>query len=539
MASLQQQQGSGGGNSNRVVAVVHTPPAAAGDKEFDQEDQFQQEPGWKNFLKHVGPGFLVSLAYLDPGNLETDLQAGANHGYELLWVILIGLVFALIIQSLAANLGVSTGKHLAEHCKAEYPIFVKLCLWILAELAVIAADIPEVIGTAFALNILFKIPVWVGVLCTGCSTLLLLGLQKYGVRKLELLIAILVFIMAACFFGELSYVKPPAKEVMKGMFVPKLIGQGATGDAIALLGALVMPHNLFLHSALVLSRKIPNSVRGINDACRYFLMESGFALFVAFLINVAVISVSGTVCLADDLSSEDEDSCSNLTLNSASFLLKNVLGKSSSTVYAIALLASGQSSTITGTYAGQYIMQGFLELKMRKWTRNLMTRCIAITPSLVVSIIGGSSGAGRLIIIASMILSFELPFALIPLLKFSTSATKMGPHKNSIYIIVFSWILGLGIIGINIYYLSTAFVGWLIHNDLPKLGNVFIGILVFPLMAIYVISVIYLMFRKDRVVTFIDPTKSDPISMENGHQGGVEMQNAPYREDLADIPLPN
>ncbi|XP_047960428.1 metal transporter Nramp5-like [Salvia hispanica] len=540
MASLQQQQGSGGGNTNRVVAVVQTPPAAAGgNKEFDQEDQFQQEPGWKNFLKHVGPGFLVSLAYLDPGNLETDLQAGANHGYELLWVILIGLVFALIIQSLAANLGVSTGKHLAEHCKAEYPIFVKLCLWILAELAVIAADIPEVIGTAFALNILFKIPVWVGVLCTGCSTLLLLGLQKYGVRKLELLIAILVFIMAACFFGELSYVKPPAKEVMKGMFVPKLKGQGATGDAIALLGALVMPHNLFLHSALVLSRKIPNSVRGINDACRYFLIESGFALFVAFLINVAVISVSGTVCLADDLSSENEESCSDLTLNSASFLLKNVLGKSSSTVYAIALLASGQSSTITGTYAGQYIMQGFLELKMRKWTRNLMTRCIAITPSLVVSIIGGSSGAGRLIIIASMILSFELPFALIPLLKFSTSSTKMGTHKNSIYIIVFSWILGLGIIGINIYYLSTAFVGWLIDNDLPKVGNVFIGILVFPLMAIYVISVIYLMFRKDRVVTFIDPTKSDPTAMENGHQGGVEMQNAPYREDLADIPLPN
>ncbi|KAG6435925.1 hypothetical protein SASPL_100806 [Salvia splendens] len=545
MASLQQ--GSGCGNSNRIVAVAETPPPggdwAAGNKEFGQEEEVQQKPGWKKFLQHVGPGFLVSLAYLDPGNLETDLQAGANHGYELLWVILIGLVFALIIQSLAANLGVSTGKHLAEHCKAEYPIFVKYCLWILAELAVIAADIPEVIGTAFALNILFKIPVWVGVVCTGCSTLLLLALQRYGVRKLELLIAMLVFIMAACFFGELSYVQPPAKEVMKGMFVPKLSGQGATGDAIALLGALVMPHNLFLHSALVLTRKIPNSVRGINDACRYFLIESGFALFVAFLINVAVISVSGTVCLADDLSNENSDNCSDLTLNSASFLLKNVLGKSSSIVYAIALLASGQSSAITGTYAGQFIMQGFLELRMKKWIRNLMTRCIAITPSLIVSIIGGSSGAGRLIIIASMILSFELPFALIPLLKFSTSATKMGPHKNSIYIIVFSWILGLGIIGINIYYLSTAFVGWLISNDLPKVGNVFIGIVVFPLMAIYIISVIYLMFRKDRVVTFIDPTKPDVIAqagrMENGHQGGVEMQNPPYREDLADIPLPN
>ncbi|KAK2995672.1 hypothetical protein RJ640_006132 [Escallonia rubra] len=401
------------------------------------------------------------------------------------------------------------------------------------------------IGTAFALNILFHIPVWVGVLLTGLSTLLLLGLQRYGVRKLELLIAILVFVMAACFFGELSYVKPPAGDVLKGMFIPKLKGQGATGDAIALLGALVMPHNLFLHSALVLSRKVPKSVRGINDACRYFLIESGVALFVAFLINVSVISVSGTVCSSKTLSEDGVHQCSDLTLNSASFLLKNVLGKSSSTIYAIALLASGQSSTITGTYAGQFIMQGFLDLKMRKWIRNLVTRCIAITPSLIVSIIGGSSGAGRLIVIASMILSFELPFALIPLLKFSSSTTKMGPHKNSKYIIIFSWILGLALIGINIYYLSTAFIDWLIHNNLPKVGNVFIGILVFPLMAIYIISVIYLMFRKDIVTTFIEPTKLDPVvqtHMEKGHSNSsrvFELESVPYREDLADIPLPD
>ncbi|KAF3447018.1 hypothetical protein FNV43_RR12198 [Rhamnella rubrinervis] len=495
-----------------------------------------QKPGWRKFSSYVGPGFLVSLAYLDPGNLETDLQAGATHGYELLWVILIGLVFALIIQSLAANLGVTTGKHLAELCKAEYPIFIKYCLWLLAEVAVIAADIPEVIGTAFALNILFNIPVWVGVLLTGGSTLLLLGLQRYGIRKLEMLIAALVFVMAACFFAEMKYVKPPASEVVKGMFIPKLSGDAAVGDAIALIGALVMPHNLFLHSALVLSRKAPSSVRGINDACRYFLWESGFALFVALLINIAVVSVSGTVCT---------NRCKDLTLNSASFLLQNVLGRSSKIIYAIALLASGQSSTITGTYAGQYIMQGFLDLKMKKWTRNLMTRCIAITPSLIVSIIGGPSGAGRLIIIASMILSFELPFALLPLLKFSSSATKMGPQKNSIYIMIFSWILGFGIIGINIYYLSTGFVDWIIHSSLPKVATVFIGIIVFPLMAIYIVAIIYLTFRKDTVVTFIDPTKNDvvaQIEMESGilnsNNRPPESDQIPYREDLADIPLP-
>ncbi|PKA64760.1 Metal transporter Nramp5 [Apostasia shenzhenica] len=496
----------------------------------------------KQFLKHVGPGFLVSIAYLDPGNLETDLQAGANHRYELLWVILIGLIFALIIQSLAANLGVATGRHLAELCKVEYPKHVKYCLWLLAEVAVIAADIPEVIGTAFALNILFHIPVWTGVLITGLSTLLLLGLQRYGVRKLELLISVLIFLLAGCYFGEMTYVKPPAVEVIKGLFVPKLSGNSATGDAIALLGALVMPHNLFLHSALVLSRKTTPSAKGINNSCRYFLIESGFALFIALLINIAVVSVTGTVCYADNLSSQDADKCDNLTLNSASFLLRNVLGKSSSIVYAIALFASGQSSTITGTYAGQFIMQGFLDIRMRKWQRNLMTRLIAITPSLIVSIIGGSSGAGRLIIIASMILSFELPFALIPLLKFSSGKTKMGPHKNSLYIIIIAWILGAGIIGINIYYLSTGFVGWLIHSSLPKAANVVISIIVFPLMAVYIIAVIYLVFRKDRIHTFVDESELTQAHMENGVANpvgsrGVEI--VPYREDLADIPLPD
>ncbi|KAF3447019.1 hypothetical protein FNV43_RR12199 [Rhamnella rubrinervis] len=555
MASQEQQAaGTWGSGSNRIVAMSATPPLSiTTTKTTNNKDDHNeyttfndvQKPGWRKFLSYVGPGFLVSLAYLDPGNLETDLQAGANHGYELLWVILIGLIFALIIQSLAANLGVTTGKHLAELCKAEYPLYVKYCLWLLAELAVIAADIPEVIGTAFALNILFNIPVWVGVLLTGGSTLLLLGLQRYGIRKLEMLIALLVFIMAACFFGEMGYVKPPASDVVKGMFVPKLTGQGATGDAIALLGALVMPHNLFLHSALVLSRKVPNSVRGINDACRYFLVESGIALFVALLINIAVVSVSGTVCTADNLTNENSSRCDDLTLNSASFLLQNVLGRSSKIIYAIALLASGQSSAITGTYAGQYIMQGFLDLKMKKWARNLMTRCIAITPSLIVSIIGGSSGAGRLIIIASMILSFELPFALLPLLKFSSSATKMGPHKNSIFIIIFSWILGFGIIGINIYYLSTGFVDWIIHSSLPKAATVFIGIIVFPLMAIYIVAIIYLTFRKDREVTFIDPTKNDVVAQSEIESGILKSDNGqrgldqiPYREDLADIPLP-
>ncbi|XP_040951565.1 metal transporter Nramp1-like [Gossypium hirsutum] len=267
MESLQEQQGGNvavipqsiGGGSNPIAAL--------------------NKLGWRNFLSFIGPGFLVSLAYFHPGNLETDLQAGASHGYEI---------------GLAANLGVSTGKHLSELCKAEYPRMVKYCLWILAEIAVIAAIIPEVIGTAFGLNILFNI----------------------SVRKLEMLIAVLVFVMAGCFFREMSYVKPPESGVVNGMIVPKLNGQGATGDAIALLGALVMPHNIFLHSALVLSRKVPNS-----DAYRYFLIESGITLFVVFLINVAIVSVFTTVCTADNIFSANQKRCSVLNLNSDSFIL--------------------------------------------------------------------------------------------------------------------------------------------------------------------------------------------------------------------------
>uniref|UniRef100_M4EYU6 Uncharacterized protein n=1 Tax=Brassica campestris TaxID=3711 RepID=M4EYU6_BRACM len=371
--------------------------------------------------------FLVSIAYIDPGNFETDLQSGAQYKYELLWIILVASCAALVIQSLAANLGVVTGKHLAEHCRAEYSKVPNFMLWVVAEIAVVA-----LIGTAFALNMLFNIPVWIGVLLTGFSTLILLALQKYGIRKLEFLIAFLVLTIAVCFLIELHYSKPDPKEVLYGLFVPQLKGNGATGLAISLLGAMVMPHNLFLHSALVLSRKIPRSVTGIKEACRYYMIESGLALTVAFLINVSVISVSGAVCNASDLSPEDQASCEDLDLNKASFLLRNVVGKWSSKLFAIALLASGQSSTITGTYAGQYVMQGFLNLTIRPWLRNFLTRCLAIIPRLIVALIGGSAGAGKLIIIASMVLSFELPFALVPLLKFTCSKTKMGSHANSL-----------------------------------------------------------------------------------------------------------
>ncbi|EOA40144.1 hypothetical protein CARUB_v10008854mg [Capsella rubella] len=486
-----------------------------------------EKKSWKNFFSYLGPGFLVSIAYIDPGNFETDLQAGAQYKYELLWIILVASCAALVIQSLAANLGVVTGKHLAEHCRAEYPKVPNFMLWVVAEIAVVACDIPEVIGTAFALNILFNIPVWIGVLLTGLSTLILLALQRYGIRKLEFLIAFLVLTIALCFFVELHYSKPDPKEVLYGLFVPQLKGNGATGLAISLLGAMVMPHNLFLHSALVLSRKIPRSVTGIKEACRYYLIESGLALGMAFLINVSVISVSGAVCNASDLSPEDRASCEDLDLNKASFLLRNVVGKWSSKLFAIALLASGQSSTITGTYAGQYVMQGFLDLKLKPWLRNFLTRCLAIIPSLIVALIGGSAGAGQLIIIASMILSFELPFALVPLLKFTSSRTKMGSHANSLLISSVTWIIGGLIMGINIYYLVSSFIKLLLHGHMKLVANVFIGILGFLGIAIYLAAIGYLVLRKNR-----------ESSIKDLPSGNSQTAETLPREDIVNMRLP-
>lgn len=500
---------------------------------------------WKNLFSYIGPGFLVSIAYIDPGNFETDLQAGAKYKYELLWVILLASCAALLIQSLAANLGVVTGKHLAEHCKTEYPRKTNFVLWILAEVAIVACDIPEVIGTAFALNMLFSIPVWCGVLITGLSTLILLALQQYGVRKLELLIALLVIIIAGCFLGELGYAKPKSTEVLEGLFVPLWKGNGAMGHAISLLGAMVMPHNLFLHSALVLSRKIPRSVRGIKEACRFYLIESAFALTVAFFINISIISVSGAVCSSSDLDLADRRNCEDLDLNKASFLLKNTVGSWSSKIFAIALLASGQSSTITGTYAGQYVMQGFLNLRFKPWLRNLLTRSLAIVPSLAVAIIGGSSGAGQLIIIASMILSFELPFALVPLLKFTSSKTKMGPHANSLPIAIITWVSGSLIMVINIYFLATSFVNLLIHSHLPKAGVAFIGILGFSGMIAYLGGVLYLALRKDKQVTYLLPLE-ESIEIEASHTQEYNNNNAELqgrfaalpREDIVSLQLP-
>ncbi|KAL6888607.1 hypothetical protein ACP4OV_009633 [Aristida adscensionis] len=521
-----------------------TDPGKQKDKTVNSEkdEQFQEQPKWRRFLSHVGPGALVAIGFLDPSNMETDMQAGADFKYELLWVILVGMIFALFIQTLAVNLGVKTGRHLAELCREEYPRYVNIFLWIIAELAVISDDIPEVLGTAFAFNILLKVPVWAGVILTVFSTLLLLGVQRFGARKLEFIIAAFMFTMAACFFGELSYLRPSPREVVKGMFVPSLKGKGAAANAIALFGAIITPYNLFLHSAIVLSRKTPRSVKSIRAACRFFLIECSLAFIVAFLINVAVVVVAGGICNSNSISPADANTCSDLTLQSAPLLLRNVLGRSSSVVYAVALLASGQSTTISCTFAGQVIMQGFLDMKMKNWVRNLITRVIAIAPSLIVAVVSGPSGAGKLIILSSMVLSFELPFALIPLLKFCNSSKKVGPLKESIYTVVIVWILSFALIVVNTYFLVWTYVDWMIHNHLPKYANALISIVVFALMAAYLVAIVYLTFRRDTVATYVPVSNRAQGQAEAGTSMALASaadadQPPPFRKDLADASM--
>lgn len=483
--------------SGRVAAGDHVEAAAAAavassSGQQDDEDGGVRGPRWKRFLAHVGPGFLISMAYLDPSNLQTDLQAGYSHKYELLWVLLFGFIFVLIIQSLAAKLGIVTGRHLAELCMGEYPKYVRYGLWFFAELGVIAATIPGVLGTALAYNMLLHIPFWAGVLICGATVVLLLGLQSYGVQKMEFMIVVLMLVLASCFFIELSQVNPPMNELIEGLFIPRLRGHYAISDAVALISALVVPHNLFLHSSLVTSRNIPSSCEAVKDATVFFLLENAFALFLALLINVAIVSLSATICV--DNTSLDTNLCSNLALKSAFVLFKNVLGRSRSVVYGVALLSSGQSCAVITTYSGQYIMQGFSG--MRKCIIYLVAPCLTLVPTLIICGIGGALRIRQLINIAAIILSFVLPFALVPLLRFSSCRSMIGPYKNSTYITRISGILSMVIIGINTYFICNSFISWIVYSDLPRFAKAIISTLVFPFMAAYVAAVIYLACRK-------------------------------------------
>ena len=460
---------------------------------MDDDDSFSL----RKFAAFVGPGFLMCIAYVDPGNFESNLQAGCQFGYSLLWVLLWATLMGLYIQALSVRLGLATGWHLARVMRDEYPTPVRYSLWIVTELAIIASDVPEVIGTALALKLIFGLPTVWGVLVTSASTLLFLALQQFGVRKLEAFMGSLIGVMSVCFVAQMGMLEGgDGGEVIKGIVVPIFQNGKALFIGISLLGAVVMPHNLFLHSALVLSRSFELGERAVRRALKYNVAESALALAVTLVINFAVTIVAAQSIRDadfDDPTGEKRRGIIDRPLQNAPDMLKDVLGKSAKGLFAAALLASGQSSTITGTYAGQFVMEGFLEIKINPVLRAFLTRTCAILPSLLVTIIAGDEYAEFLIVISSVFLSFQLPFALIPLVKFCGSEKIVGAMAIDPRALQRTWVIVSAIVFANIVLLCV----W-VHesgavNGSP--GGVFLGLFVALFMILYCASLSALALR--------------------------------------------
>jgi NRAMP (natural resistance-associated macrophage protein)-like metal ion transporter len=393
----------------------------------------------------TGPGFLMSIAYLDPGNLESDLQAGAVAGFQLLWVLWWATCMGLLLQLLAARLGVVTGKHLAQICRKEYPRPASIFLWVMTELAIIGSDIQEVIGSAIAINILSQghIPLWAGVLITAADTFTFLFLERYGVRKLEAFFGLLITIMAVTFGVEYGISRPNQVELLKGLIIPG-VSSGAAMQAVGMVGAVIMPHNIYLHSALVQSRDIPReNEQQVREANKYYSIESSIALLISFIINMFVVCV-----FAEGFFGTSD--ASDIGLHNAGDYLNNKYGSFALYIWAIGLLAAGQSSTMTGTYAGQFVMQGFLNLQIAPWKRVLLTRSVAIVPAICVAVTANEY-LDTLDEWLNVLQSVQLPFALLPVLHFTSSRTLMGQFRIHWLLRVLVWLMAGGIISINIY----------------------------------------------------------------------------------------
>lgn len=406
----------------------------------------------KRLLAFSGPAYMVSVGYMDPGNWATDLEGGARFGYQLLWVLLMSNAMAVLLQTLAARLGLATEHDLAQACREGYPRPIGFVLWILCEIAIAACDLAEVLGTAIGLNLLFGIPLVWAVILTGLDTFLLLAIQRYGIRKMEAFILLLVATVGACFVLEVFLSKPSWRGVVGG-FVPRL-DRESLYVAIGILGATVMPHNLYLHSALVQSRNVPRTEEGIRAACQFNLVDSVVALNTAFFVNASILVVAAATFHTHGILITE--------IQQAHQMLHHVLGTTLAPIaFAIALLCAGQSSTLTGTLAGQIVMEGFLNIKLRPWIRRLVTRSIAIVPSVVVIVLMGESGTYRLLILSQVILSMQLPFAVVPLIRFTNDRRKMGPFANPTWVRRLAWAAATIIIGLNAYLVIQTIQEWM------------------------------------------------------------------------------
>jgi manganese transport protein len=391
----------------------------------------------------MGPGFLISVGYMDPGNWATDLEGGARYGYRLLWVVLLSNLMAILLQTLCVRLGLVTGKDLAQACRQHFRKPAAIALWILCEIAIIACDLAEVIGSAIALQLLFGIPLIIGVGITTFDVLMLLGLAKYGFRKLEAIVITLVATVAGCFMLQMFLAKPNFGMVAQGLLIPTLPDAEAIVISLGIIGATVMPHNLYLHSSIVQTRAHERTAKGIREAIRFNTWDTIGALGAAFFVNAAILVLAGTVF--EGRMDEVRE------LGDAQKLLKPILGGVASTAFAVALLAAGQSSTITGTLAGQIVMEGFLEWKIPPHIRRIVTRLMAVVPAMLIIWIYGGHDTTRILTWSQVALSLQLPFAIVPLIIFTSSRKVMRDFVNPLWMTILSVIAALLVIGLNLY----------------------------------------------------------------------------------------
>ncbi|TVY12063.1 divalent metal cation transporter [Paenibacillus cremeus] len=418
--------------------------------------QIPKKGSWfKKFLAFAGPGYMVAVGYMDPGNWATDIAGGSMFGYTLLSVILLSNLMAILLQALAGKLGIVTGRDLAQACRDHYSKPVAMGLWVLCELAIAACDLAEVIGSAIALQLLFGIPLIYGVIITALDVLIVLLLQNKGFRYIETLVIILIVTIGGCFATEIFLSKPDVGGILKG-FVPSkeiVINPTMLYIAIGILGATVMPHNLYLHSSVVQTRQIEQTSSGKRQAIKYATWDSTIALFFALFINAAILIISAATFHKAGMTQVAE-------IGEAYDLLTPLLGTTiGSILFGVALLASGQNSTLTGTLAGQIVMEGFLNFRLAPWLRRLITRMIAIIPAVIVTAISGESGTTQLLILSQVILSLQLSFAVIPLIQFTNDKRKMGEFANPLWLKVLAWIVATVIVGLNAYLLFQTFFG--------------------------------------------------------------------------------
>jgi manganese transport protein len=405
---------------------------------------------WRRLLGFLGPGFLISVGYMDPGNWATDIAGGSRFGYTLLFVIMASNLMAILLQSLSLKLGVATERDLAQMCRESTTRWVSFLLWIGAEVAIAACDLAEVIGSAIALNLLFHIPLFYGVLITGLDVLLILLLQRWGFRYIEALVIALIGTIVAMFAVQMFLSRPEYWPVLRNLFVPSAViftNRDMLYIAIGMLGATVMPHNLYLHSSIVQSRRYKRTPEGKREAIHMANVDSALALTLALFVNAAILIVAAAVF---NRSGHFEVAA----IEDAYKLLSPLLGAAgASTLFAIALLASGQNSSITGTLAGQVVMEGFIHIHVAPWLRRLITRSLAIIPTVIVVWFNGERGTENLLLLSQVILSLQLSFAVVPLVMFTSSRKRMGEFVNAPWLKVLSWAVAALIAGLNAWFL--------------------------------------------------------------------------------------